>query len=74
MRVTRTRVFQAILAASMMSGIGCQTYEVGQAMPSPWHMRDDVQYFPKGPRFPLQNEMIAMQQSETEHAAAAARP
>lgn len=74
MRCSRTRMFQAMMAVGLLSGIGCQTYQVGQVLPSPYHMRDDVQYFPKGPRFPLANELNAMQQAEAEHQAATARP
>jgi hypothetical protein len=29
-------------------------------------MRDDVTYFPKGPQFPLVNELNAMQAAEEE--------
>lgn len=74
MRELRTRWIKAMWAVGLLSGIGCQTYQVGQVLPSPYHMRDDVQYFPKGPRFPLANEMNAMQQAEAEHQASAARP
>ena len=56
----------AILASCCLFGQGCQTYEVGQVLPSPHHMLDDVQYFPKGPRFPLANELNAMQSAEAE--------
>lgn len=52
-----------------MGAVGCQTYQNGQVLPSPYHLRDDVQYFPKGPQFPLANELSAMQASETERQA-----
>jgi hypothetical protein len=34
-------------------------------------MRDDLEYFPKGPSFPLANELAAMQVAEAEQAAPA---
>lgn len=43
---------------------GCQTYQVGQTLPSGYHMFDDVEYIPKGPDFPLSNELNAMQSAE----------
>ena len=59
-------VAAAVLALPLV-GSGCQTYQVGQSLPSGFHMWDDVQYFPKGPRFPLRNELDAMQAAEVEH-------
>lgn len=56
----------AVLAAAGLSNVGCQTYEVGQVLPSPWHLRDDLHYFPRGPRFPLANELNAQQGAEAE--------
>lgn len=61
----------AALGAGMaLGGVGCQTYQVGQVLPSPYYWRDDVQYFPKGPQFPLANELNSMQQAEAERQAA----
>lgn len=56
----------AVLATVAMGNIGCQTYEVGQVLPSGFHMRDDLLYIPKGPHFPLSNELNSMQQAESE--------
>ena len=53
-----------------LTATGCQTYELGQVLPSGRHMRDDIQYFPKGPDFPLANELNAMQSAEAEREAA----
>ena len=50
-----------------MAITGCQTYEVGQVLPSPYHLMDDPQYFPKGPDFPLANELNSMSDAEEEH-------
>jgi len=35
---------------------GCQVRIGGQTLPSPWYATDDVQYFPAGHEFYLQNE------------------
>jgi hypothetical protein len=61
----RRAVFGLLLAASM-SSVGCQTYQLGQVLPSPGILRDDLQYFPKGPTFPLSNELNAMSSAESE--------
>jgi hypothetical protein len=56
----------AMLAASAFSSAGCQTYQAGQVMPTPYYFRDDIQYYSKGDQFPLQNELNAMQAAEAE--------
>lgn len=61
------------LMATSLASVGCQTYEVGQSLPSGYHLWDDVQYFPKGPRFPLANELNAMQAAEYDRERAEAR-
>ena len=57
-------VIGAVLLAAALCGVGCQTYQVGQVLPSPYHMRDDIQYFPRGSRFPLANELNAQEAAE----------
>ncbi|MGL4462514.1 MAG: hypothetical protein ACRDD1_03120 [Planctomycetia bacterium] len=59
-----------LIVSAMTAGVGCQTYQAGQVLPSGRHLRDDVDYFPKGPQFPLANELNAMQQAEAERAEA----
>lgn len=39
---------------------GCQGVYNGQLLPSPWYVRDDIQYFPPGPEFKLSREAAAM--------------
>jgi hypothetical protein len=39
---------------------GCQVDVGGQTLPSPYYMKDDVQYFPPGPQFKLSREAAAM--------------
>ena len=65
----RVSICFCLLGGALLSAagsVGCQTYQVGQVLPSPHHMRDDVQYFPRGPQFPLANELNAMQSAELE--------
>lgn len=57
-----------LVFAGTLTATGCQTYQVGQVLPSAYHWKDDVQYFPKGPTFPLANELNAQQQAEAERA------
>ncbi|MBY0588694.1 hypothetical protein K2X85_16090 [bacterium] len=52
---------------AVLSSTGCQTYQLGQVLPSPNHLRDDIQYFPKGPQFPLANELNAMSEAERDY-------
>lgn len=55
----------AILAAAMAS-TGCQVDVAGQTLPSPYYEYDDIQIYPKGPKFKLQNEADAMQAYKAE--------
>jgi hypothetical protein len=45
----------SIVAAST----GCQVDPSGQTLPSPYYLKDDVQYFPPGPEFKLSREAAA---------------
>jgi hypothetical protein len=39
---------------------GCQSDFGGQTLPSPYYMKDDVQYYPAGAEFKLAREAAAM--------------
>lgn len=56
----------ALSAIAMTSG--CQVDISGQKLPSPYWHTDDVQYFPPGPEFKLQNEVDAMAAAQAEEA------
>lgn len=47
---------------------GCQTTVGGQLMPSPNYLTDDLQYFPPGAEFKLQNEANALDAYRAEQA------
>ena len=52
-----------LLILGLLAGIGltgCQIETGGQTLPSPYYMKDDVQYFPPGPEFKLAREAAAM--------------
>ena len=58
-RLLRTLLF--ILGLSAGVGLtGCQIETGGQTLPSPYYMKDYVQYFPPGPEFKLAREAAAM--------------
>jgi len=41
---------------------GCQVDVGGQTLPSPYYMKDDIQYFPPGTQFKLSREAAAMKE------------
>lgn len=55
-RITLT----GMLVSSAVFTTGCQIDVGGQTLPSPYYLRDDVQYFPAGPEFQLTREAAAM--------------
>jgi len=50
---------------------GCQVDVGGQTLPSPYYMKDDVQYFAPGPEFKLSREAAALQQAKAQQQAQA---
>jgi hypothetical protein len=56
----------AAACVAAMASVGCQTYQLGQALPTPNILRDDLQYFQKGPSFPHHNELNAQIAAERE--------
>ena len=55
----------AILVATTLSA-GCQVDVAGQTLPSPYYEYDDIQIYPHGPEFKLQNEADAMKAYKAE--------
>jgi len=53
-------------AVAACSTTGCQVSIGGQTLPSPYYMSDDIQYFPRGPEFKLQNEAAALKEARAE--------
>ena len=51
----------ALFAATALTG--CQSSIGGQTLPSGYYLKDDVQYFPRGPEFKLWREAEALKQA-----------
>ena len=65
------RLRVALLAAGMLVAVGltgCAIDVGGQTLPSPWYLKDDVQYFAPGPEFKLAREAAAQKQYAGEQA------
>ena len=56
-------ILVAAMALSSLAMTGCQVSMGGQTLPSPYFLRDDIQYFPKGPEFKLQNEAAELKKA-----------
>ena len=58
-----------LCAAAIVSAFattGCQVSIAGQTLPSPYYLKDDIQYFPKGPEFKLSREAAAQKEARAE--------
>ena len=54
----------ALFAATALSTMaGCQMSVGGQTLPSGYYLKDDTQYFPKGPEFKLWREAEALREA-----------
>ena len=60
----KSRTLSLVLCGASILGAvastGCQSSIGGQTLPSAYFIRDDVQYFPKGPEFKLSREAAAL--------------
>jgi hypothetical protein len=55
--------FRSLLALAALASFGltgCQTAQTGNPMPSPNYLNGQVQHFPTGPKFKLEQEAAAM--------------
>jgi hypothetical protein len=59
-------VTMALLYSLMLAATGCQTTVGGQTLPSPYYLKDDVQYYPAGPEFKLSNQVQALEEYKLE--------
>jgi len=55
---------------SLLGATGCQVQVGGQTLPSPFYLKDDVQYFAPGPEFKLAKEAAAQKAFAANQAAA----
>ncbi len=61
-KIKKKLVGSLLVVAALMSCVattGCQVSVGGQTLPSPYYLKDDLQYFPKGPEFKLSREAAA---------------
>ena len=49
-------------AVAALGLTGCQASIAGQTLPSPYYLRDDVQFFPPGPEFQFSNQVQAIEE------------
>ena len=54
------------LGFAALASTGCQVDVAGQTLPSPYYQYDDIQIYPRGPEFKLQNEADAMEAYKAE--------
>jgi len=57
-------------AASLLGLTGCQSTVGGQTLPSPYYLKDDVQYHQPGPEFKLAREAAAQKAFQQDQATA----
>ena len=60
---TLSLVCAGIMILAGFAFTGCQTSIGGQTLPSGHYLRDDIQYFIKGPEFKLQAEADALREA-----------
>jgi len=51
---------------SCFATTGCQVSVGGQTLPSGYFLKDDIQYFPKGPEFKLSREAAELKKARAE--------
>lgn len=72
----RKRSGWALCSLGLLAAVGltgCQVNIGGQTLPSPYYASDDVQYFPSGTEFILQNEADFIASQNAPAAAGAGR-
>jgi hypothetical protein len=65
---TLSFVLCGVAIVSAMASTGCQSSIGGQTLPSAYFLKDDVQYFVKGPEFKLAKEAAALKEARGEQA------
>ncbi|MFH5805246.1 hypothetical protein [Alienimonas sp. DA493] len=74
MSLPTSRTARALAASVALCGgavaslglTGCQASMAGQTLPSPYYLRDDVQFFPAGPEFQFPNQVRAIEEYQLE--------
>jgi hypothetical protein len=53
-----------LFACAALGSTGCMVKTNGVVLPSPWYHKNQVQYFPRGPEYPFQNEVSTLQDAD----------
>ena len=61
-----TLILCGVALFSTFAMTGCQVSIGGQTLPSPYFLKDDIQYFPKGPEFKLSREAAALKEARAQ--------
>ncbi|GEM_PF-1558996 len=68
----RTRVkgliwmLAGVAFGALFAGTGCQVEVGGQMLPSPYYLKDDVQYYAPGTEFKLAREAAALKEAQAQ--------
>ena len=68
-KLTQRLTLFALVGCVVLGGlgsIGCQSTHNGQTLPSQFFLKDDIQYYPAGPEFPLSREAAQMDRDHAE--------
>jgi hypothetical protein len=63
-----SKLLLCTLGAAAIGTTGCQVHVGGQTLPSPYYLKDDVQYFAPGPEMKLSREAAAMKAYKSDQA------
>jgi hypothetical protein len=63
-QASRWAIAAAVTLPTLTALTGCQVDIAGQTLPSPYYMKDDIQYYAPGPEFKLLREANALQQQQ----------
>ncbi|NNJ26717.1 hypothetical protein [Alienimonas chondri] len=69
--LARTLAASAVLCGAAVASVGltgCQASMAGQTLPSPYYLKDDVQFFPAGPEFQYTNQVRAIEEYQLDAA------
>lgn len=63
-----SKLILGTLGVAVLGTTGCQVHVGGQTLPSPYYLKDDVQYFAPGPEMKLSREAAAMKAYKSDQA------
>lgn len=59
-------ILAGVVSGALFAGTGCQVDVGGQMLPSPYYLKDDVQYFAPGTEFKLSREAAALKEAQAQ--------